>query len=624
MKFNKTVLASVIAFALAGCSDDDTSTGTDTTTPTNPTAASLSGKAADGYLENAEVCLDLNLNKACDSNEPTATTGTNGVFTLDTTQESIDSYPIIVNVIAGQTTDTDNPGVALTKGYVLSAPAKSVFVSPISTLIQNEIENGNSSEDAVAAVQLQLGTDQDVTKDYIAEKNNASLSDEDKAVFDQIHKVAQVTARVMATKLSELESSAAQQGISNKELQSVIAEKVSNVLSDINSQVVSEGDNFDPDTAADTIKDNIDLSPENIKDKVDVNNADKESQKSSLAELIRTEGMLWLSSSKSGLAPTLEYGVVSIDNQGEVIETEYKSNADYTAFDVYTPPSNTDLLLTESGWKLADDTIVGITSNPDGSDTLEMKTTELSLKTKVMKVDVSGLKVSDVMEKTADTQSVWAGLYSESTVFPEGTFAYRLKIESTIDDYFSLYPGAWCDEAYAAERGGMCNAINVEAATGSGSPAQTLDQIYKEASDGSLASTAILAGISNGGVVAEVIADGTVNYFLWDYMNPLGDPIATGSWKDTIVHGKVIREISAPVSITHMDGLLWNNFASNGKVYLSEVEGYVRILAPTSAVNEEEYVFSANSLQSILDSRDEFPTLGACLASLDDADYIPL
>ena len=173
MNFPKTLLASVIAFSLSACGGDSSSDN-GATTP-NETNITHAGKAADGYLQYANVCLDLNNNKSCDDDEPSATTDENGSFTLDVTQEQLDLHHLLVEVIANQTIDSDAPGVLLTKGYSLTAPAGSDFVSPISTFIQNQIEKGNSAEEAIQFVQAQLGTDLDITKDYIAEKQSLEI-----------------------------------------------------------------------------------------------------------------------------------------------------------------------------------------------------------------------------------------------------------------------------------------------------------------------------------------------------------------------------------------------------------------------------------------------------------------
>ena len=63
---------------MSGCffddDDDDNRGGNGGSTST------AAGKAYDGYLVGALVCVDLNLNKGCDSDEPNATTGAGGTL----------------------------------------------------------------------------------------------------------------------------------------------------------------------------------------------------------------------------------------------------------------------------------------------------------------------------------------------------------------------------------------------------------------------------------------------------------------------------------------------------------------------------------------------------------------
>ncbi len=156
---------------------------------------SLEGKAADGYLAGARVCLDLNNNASCDDGEPTTTTSAGGGYTLEgVTQEQIANSPIVVEIIVGETIDEDNPGETIDKTYTLTAPAGSAFVSPLTTMVQNEIkENGLSPDEAKASIQARLGTDLDPTEDYVAGSDDGTSGEE----FQRLHKVAQVTRAVI-------------------------------------------------------------------------------------------------------------------------------------------------------------------------------------------------------------------------------------------------------------------------------------------------------------------------------------------------------------------------------------------------------------------------------------------
>lgn len=70
----------------SGSSPDPTDNPADPTTPNPPQSANvINGVLVDPYIADAKVCLDLNENQRCDTDEPTATTDANGEFefTLD-------------------------------------------------------------------------------------------------------------------------------------------------------------------------------------------------------------------------------------------------------------------------------------------------------------------------------------------------------------------------------------------------------------------------------------------------------------------------------------------------------------------------------------------------------------
>ena len=118
----------------------------------NDSATSISGIAADGYLRDATVCLDIDNNGRCDDGEPSATTGEGGAYTLDPGDYDPEAYPLVVEVTA-QTIDEDDDQ-AVGADYTLRAPAgKYGFVTPLTTLIQTKIDQ-NPALDADAAAQL--------------------------------------------------------------------------------------------------------------------------------------------------------------------------------------------------------------------------------------------------------------------------------------------------------------------------------------------------------------------------------------------------------------------------------------------------------------------------------------
>ncbi|WP_117234944.1 hypothetical protein [Vibrio maerlii] len=166
MKHNKILLAfGLISIAVTtGCSDSDSSSNQSSSDP-----VPYNVTAIDGYLQNAQVWLDLNNNYLLDDGEPNAFSGTGGVAELnvsgiaDPTQ-----YPIVVQAIAGQTIDEDQGPV--TEAYVMSAPAGETAVTPLSTVVHNALKQDPTldKDTAVQQVATQLGIKaDDVLGDFI-------------------------------------------------------------------------------------------------------------------------------------------------------------------------------------------------------------------------------------------------------------------------------------------------------------------------------------------------------------------------------------------------------------------------------------------------------------------------
>ena len=62
-----------------------------------PEILTLEGRAIDGYLSNAYVCVDLNRNRICDSGEPSDTTDSVGNFSI---QSPDSDAPLILESLA--------------------------------------------------------------------------------------------------------------------------------------------------------------------------------------------------------------------------------------------------------------------------------------------------------------------------------------------------------------------------------------------------------------------------------------------------------------------------------------------------------------------------------------------
>ncbi|NHV25867.1 hypothetical protein [Burkholderia sp. D-99] len=178
--FSKHILGLSIATALAACGGGgDSGPGQPSTgggrTPTTPTPT-VTGKAIDGYLIGATVCLDLNNNGVCDSGEPTTVTDGTGQFSIPYSGNATGKTLLVQ--VTPTTKDQSRPvGFQFPATFTLSQviqPTASQVVSPLTTLVGAQMQTGLSRPQAVAAVQSLLGKQVDPNADYLA--NNDAVT----------------------------------------------------------------------------------------------------------------------------------------------------------------------------------------------------------------------------------------------------------------------------------------------------------------------------------------------------------------------------------------------------------------------------------------------------------------
>ena len=183
MQRNKLAVAlSLVTTAiLSGCSGGSSGGGDG-----SPATSYYSVKAIDGYLRNATIWLDIDGDFEQDADDPSGATGEGGSYDLDVNGiTNYESYPLVVQAIAGVTIDEDTitdgspSGTAIDSAYLLSAPAGVENVTPLSTLVHIYSEqnlSGTSTDaeieqaiaDAVADVADLLGiSEDDVLSDFI-------------------------------------------------------------------------------------------------------------------------------------------------------------------------------------------------------------------------------------------------------------------------------------------------------------------------------------------------------------------------------------------------------------------------------------------------------------------------
>ncbi|MES2948047.1 MAG: hypothetical protein V4858_05830 [Pseudomonadota bacterium] len=162
-------LVNATLLSMAGCGGGSSSDATPT--PLASTKTTLTGTVVvDQAVRNAVVCMDLNANNVCDTNEPaSAKTSADGAYSLtyDTTlvtAAQVAAASLIAPMAPGATSDASTtidaaaPTVGITaKAYVLKqVPGQTGQINPLTTLVTAGVVAGMTEAIARANVAVQL------------------------------------------------------------------------------------------------------------------------------------------------------------------------------------------------------------------------------------------------------------------------------------------------------------------------------------------------------------------------------------------------------------------------------------------------------------------------------------
>jgi hypothetical protein len=119
---------------------------TSTSTRSSTKKITLSGAVVDGYIKNASVCLDLNMNGSCDVSEPSTLSSNSGAFSFGDINVTGTLYmPVIAS--GGTDTATNNPFNGKLRSIVNTdnAPqAGQLFVTPLTDMIATSFLNASA------------------------------------------------------------------------------------------------------------------------------------------------------------------------------------------------------------------------------------------------------------------------------------------------------------------------------------------------------------------------------------------------------------------------------------------------------------------------------------------------
>ncbi len=454
-------LAPTLALVMTGCIDLESDDDDDDEVSGSSATETVAGKAADGYLYGATACLDINENKVCDPTEPSASTGPNGDFSISASPSDA-THPIVVEIVVG-TIDQDDPGNPITTAYTITAPAGYEFVSPLTTMVQNEIESsGVTAEDAESAIKSLLGTSLPLDQDYVAGAviTGDDFDDSFAAEFEKLHKVAQVAAAIIQENTGAVEAGNVE--VDTAAAFELIVAKIADAVEDIVNEVeqaIEEGGEFDPSSIAesDTIAAVTDIDVDTILEEIEIAEDLNEATAANMGELL-AEGIYFLEEDVYHDPQTMqarlffEYGYVDFDGVDQNFEFYYFNGTEFVAGDNDSEDGEGDggngefddeeddfLILSANGFAAAEmegsDGPNFTSVNSDGSVVMDFGIFQADLSAE--EVDISGKKISTTLANTGNW--LWGDAVGDTATFPAGSVAYRLKQAISEDVYGMPY-----------------------------------------------------------------------------------------------------------------------------------------------------------------------------------------
>lgn len=621
--FTKTLLTLMSVSLLFGCSalddDDDNSVA----------KTSLSGKVADGYLSGAKVCLDLNSNKVCDDGEPSTSSTDGGEFSLEgVTQAQLDSAPLLVEIIVGETIDEDNPNTTIDKKYTLTAPAGYAFISPLTTMVQSEIEDsGLSPEEAVGSVQAKLGTTLDLEADYVS----GSESGDDAAEFARLHKVAQVTVVVLQNNIELVEDVLAGADVSFEDLVGLIVAQVLDALETISTQVDDAGESFDPTTVAESdAVDAANVDAATVADDIAEREAARLIATANIAAVLGNNDSLHFFDAderQSGLE--FSYGSVSKgdNNSVSITNTKYDSNTDTWVAEAASEDTEQICVLSNSAWTCVNDDAETIAIEGDavivkvgGLDASRSEITGVS-------VDLANKRIQSFLD-----DEEFVKVMDPMAHFATGATGYKLSFKRTQNMYAifneNVANGAACEYDDNATDG-WCNNVRLRNSDGNqGSAATTLAELITATAAVDPTEASDISGINIYGngleILVELVAGGTANYYVMQHQEGQASSIEdkiVGSWKEEVVDSKTILTFTPPPSIAVRADFEGDEFSQ----FFTVEDGYVRRggIDPAGERADREWVFNNLGRDQVLAAFDHDLLNDLVPCSSEDVDFDP-
>ncbi len=471
----------------------------------------VSGRVADGYIRGATVCVDLNENEACDSDEPSAITGVGGAYDL-AIPEGAEDKPIVA-AIPANAIDEDT-GEAVGEPLVFIAPAnRPEFLSPITTLVHQELRENPSldideAEQAVKTVLGVSGTQISLFDDYVAQSDPSNNSEGTAASFDYLHD----TARVIASMMKDIETQVVDAAVSNGvdvagdqetqlAIQDIVRNELRDLLPEIAQQVAKQLDNsdaseatnnggqdneFDPDVLAVSLRPT--LTSEGLTERIDANKERVSLEDSDLRQVL-SNGVYWMefdceygqynydheaAVSADGSfdlsqvpEPVCEavYGSVKLGaNEGELVSEDYALNAETGAWELIADESDSEdyFSLQNGQWTLAERDSPEGTIEFTSGNSARITTDTAVMEIKAVTQSLNGTPIiHHLWEDGADP--TWFDLVNSEDMFASGSEAYRIGVRESVSPYILFNDSTYRIEGECDAYNGNCNVVEMSA-----------------------------------------------------------------------------------------------------------------------------------------------------------------
>lgn len=495
------------------------------------TAANVSGVVADGYLVGAEVFVDMDGDKVWDADEPKATTGAGGAYTLEgVSADDIAAYPLVV-IVPADAVDEDTPGVPVGKEYLMSAPpGHTEFVSPLTTLVHNRLEENPALGvgAAVEAVKAQLGmtgATVDLFKDYVAQKTDAESSD-DRNNYAKAHEIAKVVAGVVKDNMEAVREAVggtvppeqldAAFKVALKQVADnlpVIVEKVSVAIEDPQG-----GGSVDVQGIMQELAGQVVIGPGAVTSALTEQEQKAPAVASSFQDALAGDGLYWFEMDEFDGQLFFEYGIVKL---GTATQSMFPLTEQLFYFEggnwVEGQSSEGEYVLTANGWIAEDDGAAAgkVMFLADGSAVWVRTLSGFQEKITISAMNMGGKKI---MIPGGE------GMSASDAVYPVGSVLYRT-IFTPLQDVYSYMGGSAQFPSFT----NLDTFMAAYAATEQNRNRVVMGENF---------------GFQFG---AQTAQDAGVVKF---YTNPFSPgaqllPL-TGSWKKNLVHGQTILTVTIP------------------------------------------------------------------------------